>query len=179
MKWTFRILVLAFIVAFLHYTLPHHSIVRIVGTENKRVNVGWNIIFYDGRMRNAQGDLVGTDIWFINTVRPNGKSLVFRNEDTNWWPPYLKFNSADLQTEATDLVSTADSPRWVAVTYYGWRSNLMSIYPNAVRLREVDSPDQRIIPWFNIVFIIVLIALARAIQVRVRRWWNRRFGSEA
>ena len=32
--------------AFLHYTLPQHDIVRIVGTENRRVDIGDNSIFW-------------------------------------------------------------------------------------------------------------------------------------
>jgi hypothetical protein len=40
--------------------------------------------------------------------------------------------------------------------YYGWRSQLFSIYPNAVSIRPADGPDMRLIPWFNIVFLTLL-----------------------
>ena len=33
-----------------------------------------------------------------------------------------------------------------------------SIYPNAISVRIVDSPDVRIIPWFNIFFFVFLVA---------------------
>ncbi|NRA99585.1 MAG: DUF1523 family protein [Rhodobacteraceae bacterium] len=168
-----RVLQIAFVllvIALLHYWLPQRDIVRIVGTEIQRVNVGMNAIFYDGRMRDPDGNLIGTDVRFINTVRPNGNTRVYRNEDTNWWPPYLKFDSADLHTEATDLISTDDAPRWVAIRHYGWRSNFLTIYPNAVSMREVESPDVQLIPWFNIVF---LTAFAFFVFALWRRW--RRF----
>jgi hypothetical protein len=81
--------------------------------------------------------------------------MVYRNEDTGWmWPPYFKFDSADLQAEASALISAAGQEQWVVVTHYGWRNRFLSIYPNAVGLRPIDSPDVRIIPWFNIFFFI-------------------------
>ncbi len=48
--------------------------------------------------------------------------MVYRNEDTGWgWPSYFKFDTANLQTEADDLSSTAarsqmggDDPLWLA-----------------------------------------------------------------
>jgi len=43
----------------------------------------------------------------------------------------LCFVLADLQARAADLVSNRDAPVWVAVTHYGWRSRLLSAFPNA------------------------------------------------
>ena len=34
LKWTFRAVLLLFVVGFLHYTLPQHDIVRITNTYN-------------------------------------------------------------------------------------------------------------------------------------------------
>ncbi len=158
-KWTFLALIVLGAGLFLQYNLPRHDIVSIRGTDMQRINVGWNGMFYATRMRNAQGDLIGTDVRLINTVRPNGKTRVYRNEDTGFWPPYFKFDSADLQTKAQDFESTADNPRWVAVRYYGWRSGFFTIYPNATSIWVVSGPDARIIPWFNIIFFILLAAL--------------------
>jgi hypothetical protein len=155
-KWTLIALIVGAFAAFLHYNLPKQMIVRVTGTEIQRINVGWNGIFYANRMRDAQGNLIGTDVRLINTVRPNERTRVFRNEDTGFWPPYFKFNSADLQTRAQDFVSSAENPRWAVMRYYGWRSQLFSIYPNAVSIRPADGPDMRLIPWFNIVFLTLL-----------------------
>jgi membrane protein implicated in regulation of membrane protease activity len=97
---------------------------------------------------------------FINAIDEKGRSRVFRNEDTGWgWPPYFKIDSSNLQAEAQNLVSTEASPRWVVLTYYGWRSQLLTIFPNAVAVREVASPDVRIIPWLNIVILTVLAGM--------------------
>lgn len=157
-KWTLIVLIVGTFAAFLHYTLPRQDIVRVTGTEIQRINVGWNGIFYANRMRDAQGNLIGTDVRLINTVGANGRTRVFRNEDTGFWPPYFKFDSADLQTQAQDYVSSAENPRWVAVRHYGWRNRFFTIYPNAVSMRQVDGPEVTLIPWFNIVFLTLLAA---------------------
>ena len=170
-KWTFRVLVVAIVAAFLHYTLPRHDIARITDTYTKRVDFGENWWFYSHAGAGDAENVGNRDVFFIAAILKNGKPMEYRNEDTGWgWPPYFKFNTASLQTRAADLKSTADNPRWVVITRYGWRSNLYSIYPNAVAIREVESPDVRIIPWFNIVFLTLLFAALWAIRVRWRRF---------
>jgi hypothetical protein len=47
----------------------------------------------------------------------------------------------------------------VAVTHYGWRSRLLTTYPNAVGLREVAGPDVTLFPWLNIVILLVLAVI--------------------
>jgi hypothetical protein len=166
-KWGLVAMVALLLFGFLHYTLPQRDIVRIVGTENRRIDFGENSIFW------ASPD-VGTavngnrDVFFIQTVYPNGKTMEFRNEDTGWgWPPYFKIDTHGLQTEAADLVSTSAAPRWVAVTHYGWRNKLLTIFPNAVGVHAVDGPDVRLIPWLNIV---ILTALAGIVLLLWRMW---------
>jgi hypothetical protein len=99
--------------------------------------------------------------------------MVFRNEDTGWgWPPYFKFNSADLTAQAQAYASAADKP-WVLVKYYGWRIRIFSIFPNAVSLQTV-SRDYDHFPLFNVVFISFL-AIAIVIVVRkVKKWFGGR-----
>ncbi len=158
-KWTLAALVAILVVAFLHYNLPQRDIVRIVSTENRRIDFGENSIFW------ASPD-VGTasgatrDVFFIQTVRPNGRPMVYRNEDTGWgWPPYFKINSYNLQTQAANLVSTAEAPKWVVITHYGWRNEFFTIFPNAVGIRQVEGPDVVLIPWLNIVILSVLAGM--------------------
>jgi hypothetical protein len=158
-KWTLAALVALLIFSFLHYTLPQRDIVRIVATENRRIDFGENSIFW------AAPD-VGTapgatrDVFFIQTVRPNGRAMVYRNEDTGWgWPPYFKINSHNLQTQAANLISTTEAPKWVAMRHYGWRNEVFTIFPNAVSVRQVEGPDVRLVPWLNIVILTVLAAM--------------------
>ncbi len=160
-KWTLIALVVLLVAAFLNYTLPSQDIMRIVGTENRRIDFGENSIFWAAPdVGNDQVLAVNRDVRFINAIDENGRSRVFRNEDTGWgWPPYFKIDSSNLQAEAQNLVSTEAAPRWVVVTYYGWRSQLLTIFPNAVAVREVASPDVRIIPWLNIVILTVLAGM--------------------
>ena len=178
LKWGVRIALALIVLAFFHYTLPQRDIVRIVNTYEERQDFGVNSIFWSSGNAGTAAS-TSRDVLFIQTVKSNGNVMVYRNEDTGWrWPPYFKFDTADLQTEAADAISTKDDPQWYAMTHYGWRSNFLSAFPNAVKLRPVESPDVTLIPWFNIVFIIVLLAVFRAIQVRVRRWWRRIRGTE-
>lgn len=169
LKWGFWLVLVGVVGVFLSYDLPRHDIVRIVGTEVRRVDFGENSLFW------AAPD-VGTasatsrDVRFINTVRPSGKALVFRNEDTGWgWPPYFKLDSSDLQAQAESLISTKAEPIWVSVTRYGWRSRWLTIYPNAVGMKVVPGPDTRIIPWANII-ILTLLAL---VVLTIRAMWRQ------
>ena len=168
-KWTFYVLLASFVFAFFHYTLPQHDVVRIVGTENRRIDFGENSIFW------ASPD-VGTatganrDVFFIQTVQTNGKVMVYRNEDTGWgWPPYFKLDSSNLQAEARELVSTPEAPRWVVVTHYGWRNEFITIFPNAVGVKAVEGPDVTIIPWVNIVILTSLVELL----LLIRKMWQQ------
>lgn len=159
-KWTFFTIIGLMLFGFLHYSLPQHDIVRVVNTYQERQDLNdWTRIFWANPDDQSSG-LTNRDVQFIQTVRPNGDPMVFRNEDTGWsWPPYFKFDTANLQTEADDSKSTAANPQWVSVTHYGWRNLLLSSFPNAVAIKPVEGPDVRIIPWFNIIFFVVLFGL--------------------
>jgi hypothetical protein len=169
--WTIRIVLALLVFGFFHYTLPQRDIVRIVETEIRRIDFGENSIFWAAPdTGNATTAGSSRDVRFINTVRPNGDVMVYRNEDTGWgWPPYFKLDSSNLQTEAADLVSTQANPQWVVMTHYGWRTEFLSAFPNAVAVRPVDSPDVRLIPWFNIIFLTVLAAFV----LWLWRLWDR------
>lgn len=166
-KWSVIALLALLVFGFFHYTLPQHDIVRIVGTENRRIDFGSNSIFWASP---DVGTAAGTnrDVFFIQTIQANGKPMVYRNEDTGWgWPPYFKLDSSNLQAEATGLISSAEAPKWVSVTHYGWRNEFFTIFPNAVGVAAISGPDVRIIPWVNI---ILLITLAM-ILFMLRRMW--------
>ena len=114
-KWGIRILLVPIVGLFLHYTLPQHDIVRITGTYNRLTTVGENSIFYATPDAGTGESAVTRDIRFIEAVRPNGRVIVYRNEDTGWvWPPYFKYDSSNLQAEATNFVSPKEKPEWVA-----------------------------------------------------------------
>lgn len=173
-KWTLRILILLLLGGFLHYTMPRHEVVRIVGVETRLESFGLNRVFYASAPTGAS-ESDTRDVRYIETFRPSGRELVFRNEDTGWgWPPYFKVNSADLQARARDSVSTSVAPEWVAITYYGWRSRLLSIYPNAVRMRPALGPEERVFPWASLVILTVLAGLALWLWLLWRRFRRAR-----
>ncbi|MDZ4311738.1 MAG: DUF1523 family protein [Cypionkella sp.] len=174
-KWSFRILVVLLVGGFLHYTLPQHDIVRITNTYNRLTTVGAeNSWAYASPDVGTGENTVTRDIRFIEAAFPDGDVIVYRNEDTGWiWPPYFKYDSSNLQAESGNLKSAAATPQWVSVTHYGWRLAWLSIYPNAVAVKEVAGPDTQIIPYVNI---IVLLALAFGVFMLRRMWlqfWER------
>ncbi|MFD2174394.1 DUF1523 family protein [Rhodobacter lacus] len=172
-KWTFWTLVTVIVAAFLHYTLPQHDVVRVVNTYQERQDLGdWTRIFWSSP-EDQSGNLTNRDVQFISAVTADGQPVVYRNEDTGWgWPPYFKFDTANLLTEAEDMKSNAENPKWAVITHYGWRSEILSIFPNAVAIRAVESKDVTVIPWFNIVFLtlfIMFVLTVRALWIQFRR----------
>ncbi len=175
-KWVLVITFWVLVLSFLHYTLPQRDIVRITDTYERRIDFGENAMFWAQADAGADGTLLNRDVFFIQTKRANDKVMVYRNEDTAWgWPPYFKFDSSNLQAEASDLRSTAADAQWALVTHYGWRNEFLSIFPNAISIRAVDGPDvSKGVPWTNIVILTLLAAVYWAIYVRWRRFRQSR-----
>ena len=163
-KWLkrgFWTLLIVFLAGFLHYALPQHDIVRITNTYNRLTTVGTeNAWAYASPDSGTAEGTATRDIRFIEAAYEDGSVQVYRNEDTGWiWPPYFKYDSSNLQAEAGNLKSTDSAPKWVVVTHYGWRMPILSIYPNAVSMREATGPDERIIPWVSMVILAMLAFL--------------------
>ena len=174
-KWIFRLLVATLVFGFFHYTLPQRDIVHVIDTEVIRIDfTRWNRIFY-AQADSGSAERVNRDIRLINTSYEGGRVMVFRNEDTGFgWPWYFKLDSSNLQAEAANLASARDNPQWVVVTHYGWRNEFLTIYPNAVAVREVAGPDVRLIPWVNIVIYVLLAFLLLGFWRLVQRFKRRR-----
>lgn len=174
-RWTIRIVLLLMLGAFLHYTLPQRDIVRVVGTYEERQDFGGMGDLFWKNTRGATADSpVTRDVLYIQTIQADGAVMVYRNQDTGLgWPPYLKFDTADLQSEAVDAQSTEAAPKWMAMRHYGWRNTHLfgGIFPNALSMRPVEGPDVQLIPWFNIVFLTVLAVIFITIW---RLWRNFR-----
>lgn len=176
-KWIFWGVFWVIVLAFLHYTLPQHDIARITDTYEKRVDFGENSIFWASSGSGNAPARTSRDVFFIQSFLTDDKPMIYRNEDTGWgWPPYFKFDTSNLQAEASDLISkkSAAQAQWVSITHYGWRNEFLSIYPNAISVKAVKGPDVCIIPWFNIIFLTLLAALAWGIRARWKNFWARR-----
>ena len=169
-KWALLAYLALMVVGFLHYTLPQHDIVRVVNTYEERQDLNdWTRVFWSSP-DDQSGGLINRDVLFIQTIKANGKPMVYRNEDTGWsWPPYFKFDTANLQTEAADAISNRATPEWYSITHYGWRNEWLSAFPNAVGIKPVAGPDVTIIPWVNI---IILTTLA-FILFMIRKMWRQ------
>lgn len=165
-KWVIRILLFVILGAFLHYILPQRDIARVTNVEIiPNFETGFPIFFSQqdsGTVAQPTRSLklissVRKRTYLLGLVRGGDQTMVYRNEDTGWiWPPYFKFDSLDLQSEAIDLKSDAAAPIWVVITHYGWRSQLLTIFPNAISIRQVSGPDVMLIPYFNIGFFVLM-----------------------
>jgi Protein of unknown function (DUF1523) len=167
-KWGLRILALVIVGLFLHYNMPQRDVVQVIGTYNRVTQIGGNWMFYsiEDTGTGAETTTSSRDIRFIDGVFDGGGTITYRNEDTGWfWPPYFKWDSSTLQAEATN--ASRNNTEWVAVTHYGWRLPIFSIFPNAVSITPVAGPDVRLIPWLNIV---ILGFLAFGIFM-IRKMW--------
>jgi len=178
---TIKILILLFFAGVFQYVLPQHDVVRIVNTYQERQDLNdWTRIFW-ANPDDQSVELINRDVQFIQTVkkrtwllgfipRDREEVMVYRNEDTGWsWPFYFKFDTASLQTEADDLRSTPEVPKWAVMTHYGWRNELLSTFPNAIAIRAVADPGIYVIPWFNI-FFFVFLAVA---WLTIRGMWRQ------
>lgn len=184
-KITFRVLLFVMLGTVLHYSLPQHDVVRIVNTYQERQDLNdWTRMFW-ARPDDQSATLISRDVQFIQTIkkrtmllgfipRETTEVMVYRNEDTGFsWPFYFKFDTANLQTEADDLLSTAEQPKWAMMTHYGWRNEYLSAFPNAVAIRPISDPNVFIIPWFNIFFFIFLMAAVLFIRAMWRQFRER------
>lgn len=176
LSWSLTIIFWMIVAAFFHYTLPQKDIVRITDTENRVINVADNALFWSGPDAGTATSPAGRDVFFIQTIRADGSVMVYRNEDTGWsWPPYFKFDTSNLQAEAADLRSTGDNPKWALMTHYGWRIVYFSIFPNAVGVTPIESPEVgKPIPWVNIIVLTLFGIIYYSIWTRWRRFRQNR-----
>ncbi|MES2869690.1 MAG: DUF1523 family protein [Pseudomonadota bacterium] len=151
----------------LYYVLPRHEVVLVTGVEVKRVD-------NDGVI-SAENPADGPtrDVYFINTEDPDTKKVVvYRNEDTRWsFPWYFKFDSADVQAKAQGY--SRDAQQLALIRYYGWRIQILSVFPNITHIEATTQRDQPF-PWFNTIFFGVTALLILVVAVIVRRRFKAR-----
>lgn len=135
--------------AGLHYAVPRVTTAQILGVEVKRVD----------------GETGTRDVYMIQAQDPETQRVrVFRNEDALL---YLKLNSADVQARATAL-SRGEELRTAAIRHYGWRIPVLSVFPNAISVREVD-PGYRHVPILGPILLLVLLGVPALLVLRTRK----------
>ena len=127
----FKFIIVALVVVALGglwtYAGPATVDVKIIDTEVKRVGMGDT----------------SKDQYRIDTLRiSDGSTLVFRNVDAAIFPPYMKWDSADLQTTARTYANRDGTGPTVRIKYYGWRVKLFSVFPNATSLWVIETAAQ-------------------------------------
>lgn len=159
-KIVLLVLLLIPVAALLHRFLPQHDVLRIVGTEVRRIDL-------DGKPGGETRDV----FYIYGETLDSKQPRVYRNEDTGWGlPPYLKFNAADLQAVAASIAAERGT---AILTNYGWRINLFSMFPNITGITRATA-DASPFPWFNIVFLLVLGGLLFLVFRAARRMLGRR-----
>ena len=158
---------------FFHYNLPRTAVVQISGTDIKRMDKTEKVS--EQQSQTDEKEMMEqrtSDVRFINSMSRDKKTMVFRNEDTGWgWPPYFKFNSADLTAKAQSF-ATDQTKSWVLVKYYGWRFSVFSKFPNVLSLKKVDR-NYRHFPLFNIVFLILFFAFVVFARIKIKKLISR------
>lgn len=165
------------VILFLHKNLPRTAVVQITGTDVKRLDLSATKPKKGESGAKSEAVRQTSDVRFINALSKNGKTMVFRNEDTGWgWPPYFKFDSADLTAKA-QAIALAQEEVWVQIRYYGWRIRIFSMFPNAVSLTVVDRNHSQL-PVFNIFFILLVIILGLLIRKKAKKIFKRGRGDK-
>lgn len=146
--------------------LPWTEKVNITGTEVKRL---------DATEKNPS---VRDRRYILATRVTDNEPLSFANEDTRWgWPPYFKFNSADLSAQAQEIVQK-QKEAVVLVKLYGYRSTVLDEFPNVISMRVVDK-DYTHIPVFNILFYVIVFGIFGGGYFFIRRFLKRRAEKKA
>jgi len=98
----------------------------------------WGPDSWEVQITGTTGD--GRDVQYrIETVYTGtADTLIFKNKDAGFAPPYFKFDSADLQSVASRV--TRECPQEpITVNGYGLRIPFLDMFPNAV---SIDAPER-------------------------------------
>ena len=98
----------------------------------------WGPDSWQVQVTGVTGD--GRDVQYrIETVEAGtADTLIFKNADAGFAPPYLKFDSARLQSIASRV--TRECPQEeVTMHGYGFRIPWLNMFPNAV---SIDAPER-------------------------------------
>lgn len=94
-KYALLALLVLLVTVFLNFYLPSKDVVRIVGTDVKRMDVVNREFVVEGDGNTGRNT---RDVRFVNAVWEDGKPRVYRNEETDWgFPWYFKFDSGNVQ----------------------------------------------------------------------------------
>lgn len=98
----------------------------------------WGPDSWDVQITGVTGD--GRDVQYrIETVHAGtADTLIFKNTDAGFQPPYLKFDSATLQAIAS-RISRECPTETVTINGYGFRIPWLDMFPNAV---SIDAPER-------------------------------------
>jgi hypothetical protein len=111
-KWVFGLLVLLLVGAFLHYVLPKQEVVYITDAYSRFVEPGEmrGVRALRGQDAATTEGRMGRTCSSSSGGAGTATSVEFRNEDTGFgFPPYFKFDTATLDNQAREAISTQDN----------------------------------------------------------------------
>ena len=143
-----------FLAAVVNYSMPSYDVTKVTGVEVKRVDK-------DGPITKSNP---------ADGPTPDGKVMVYRNEDTRWgFPFYFKFGSANLQAQAQAF---GNEDKTVQIKYYGWRITMFDEFRNALSVKEITEADSPSHPIFSyILYLVLFFTLFFSVQF-IRGWFD-------
>ncbi len=118
------------------FGVRHRVVIVVLGLGF--VYLLWGPKSWEVQITGATGD--GREVQYrIESVEAGtSDTLIFRNDDAGFMPPYFKFDSARLQSIAR-RVSQECPQEAVDINGYGLRIAWLSMFPNAV---SIDAPER-------------------------------------
>ena len=117
-----------FIFGLGHYSYPRTDSVSVVSTEVKRITP-----LFGGETVDQQR--------VRTTSAETGEAMVFRNDDAVIFPPYMKWDSEDLQTILDGAAKTEGEGTIMCFKHYGYRIRLpFTTFPNVTSAEKGYCP---------------------------------------
>jgi len=102
------------------------------------VYLRWGPRSWDVQITGVTGDGRGVQYRIETVLSGTSDTLIFKNSDAGFTPPYFKFDSARLQSIA-NRISRECPQEPVTVNGYGLRIPFLDMFPNAV---SIDAPER-------------------------------------
>ncbi len=98
----------------------------------------WGPDSWDVNITGVTGDGRGIQYRIDTVYAGTSDTLIFRNADAAFMPPYFKFDSADVQAIANRIARTCPGVP-VTVNGYGMRIAMFNMFPN---ITSIDAPQR-------------------------------------
>lgn len=134
------------------YVIPHKENVIFTGTDV--VLAGKN----DSENVDAKERV--RDVRVIYGKTPDGKVRTYHNEDSPW---HFKFDSGTETSLVNSILheqSQTQKDTGVVVSSYGWRIEILSMYPNIISIEKSDEKTGNYFYWIAMAFVMLFSSIS-------------------